>query len=432
MVSRTRKTPASASGAEPGGAAEPAPGPATPKAPAPKIAPAKASRRKAAQAGPSAGATPTPPGPPPLLTRLLLQNGDYGLILWGTDFRITGWHMGATRIFGYAADEIVGLPAEVLFTPEDASIGQERFEAEVAARCGASENARWMIRKDGVRFWATGVLMPLTDDEGRLAGYAKIVRNQTDLRGQITALENQLAGLREAERRKDEFLGRLAHELRNPLAAIVSAAELIRATADAPPEPDAPCEVILRQADSLRHLVDELLDVTRIATGKLRLDLAPLDLGEAVMRSVETCRHRADEKRQTVEVFTPARPVVVAADGPRLRQVFGNLIQNAVKYSPAGKRIWVEVLVEDSDAVVRVRDEGAGIRPEMVPKIFELFTQADGEAGTINDGLGIGLTVARDLVSMHGGTIQARSDGAGRGSEFTVRLPLAPPETVVG
>lgn len=226
--------------------------------------------------------------------------------------------------------------------------------------------------------------------------------------------------IREASRRKDEFLAMLAHELRNPLAPVVNALEVMRRDPAAGGQSRA---IVERQVRQITRLVDDLLDVSRITRGKIVLRRETVDLGEVVGRAVESTRPLIDAARHRLEVCLPSSPIRLEADPTRLEQVLANLLNNAAKYTPPGGALVVEAHAEGDEAVVRVKDNGLGIAPELLPRVFELFMQADRSLDRAQGGLGIGLTLVQRLVAMHGGTVEAYSAGLGQGSEFTVRLP---------
>ncbi len=229
--------------------------------------------------------------------------------------------------------------------------------------------------------------------------------------------------VQENNRRKNEFLAMLAHELRNPLAPIRNAAEIIRMLNIPDPNLDWATDVISRQVEQLIRLVNDLLDISRITGGKIQLRKEPLDVAVAVARAVETSRPLIDSRRHAFSVDLPPYPLLVEGDLVRLSQVLSNLLNNAAKYTEEGGRISLDVAHDAGEAVFRVRDTGIGIDPEMMPCIFELFTQVDRSLDRSQGGLGVGLTLVRQLVEMHGGTVQVFSDGPNRGSEFVVRLP---------
>ena len=242
-----------------------------------------------------------------------------------------------------------------------------------------------------------------------------------------TALDNarRYREVREADRRKDDFLARLAHELRNPLAPIVHALHLLDRVAVHGPQGVQLREIMARQTTHLGSLVDDLLDVSRIRLGKLSLRPQPLDLREVARRSFEALQVSRNAEQHEISLSMGPDPVVVDGDPARLEQVVGNLLQNAVKYTPRGAPIHLAVERTAREAVLRVHDRGIGIDPEMLPRIFQMFTQADRSLDRAQGGLGLGLALVRALVERHGGSVTAESAGLGHGSLFTVRLPLS-------
>ncbi|HEX6998639.1 MAG TPA: response regulator [Gammaproteobacteria bacterium] len=229
--------------------------------------------------------------------------------------------------------------------------------------------------------------------------------------------------LQQASRRKDEFLAMLSHELRNPLAPIRSAAEVMRKVAPLDPRISWAREVVERQVTHLAQLVDDLLDVSRITQGKVTLQREPVELGKIVADCTETAKAQIEAKRQRLVVDLPTAPVWVHGDSARLAQVFGNLLSNAVKYTPEGGTVEVAMTAQRGEVVVRVRDDGIGIEPQFLPHVFELFTQGDRTLDRSQGGLGVGLTVVERLVHLHHGRVEVASDGLGKGSEFRVVLP---------
>jgi signal transduction histidine kinase len=233
------------------------------------------------------------------------------------------------------------------------------------------------------------------------------------------------AALRQVDRRKDEFLATLAHELRNPLAPLKNGLDILR-LANATPERIAQVRSLMeRQLLQLTRLVDDLLDVSRISTGKLVVRRERLPLQPIVQNAVDTARPLIEARQHTLDIALPEDPIVVDADATRLAQLIGNLLNNAAKYTPPGGRIRLDVAVRAPDVAIEVSDTGIGIPPDMVERVFDMFTQVDTSLDRSTAGLGVGLSLARRLTELHGGTIRARSDGAGKGSRFTVRLPLA-------
>jgi two-component system CheB/CheR fusion protein len=317
---------------------------------------------------------------------------------------------------------MVGQSLGVLFTPEDRERGIPDQEIQLAVNFGKAEDDRWQLRRDGSRFWATGILLALRDRNQNLLGFGKILRNRTDLREQLEALRNRVQALTAANQRKDNFLATFSHELRNPMASICTAVELINRTASRNPDLEGSLKLIEEQLDFIRRMLDDLLDVTRISTGKVRLNIGPVVLQEVIEKAVESARPKVDERRQRIQVIGPGSFIVLQGDPDRLQQVFSNLLSNAVKYSPEHGAISIKVTTEADEAVVRLTDTGVGIPHDMLPRIFDLFTQVETQLS--HGGLGIGLALVKDFVALHGGSVQVRSEGVGKGSEFMVRLPL--------
>jgi PAS domain S-box-containing protein len=277
-----------------------------------------------------------------------------------------------------------------------------------------------------------GVLTFGTAESGRRYGEADLALAQELAHRAAVALENAhlYRELREADRRKDEFLATLAHELRNPLATVRNALYVLQLPgADAASAARAR-EMMGRQVEQLVRLVDDLLDVSRVMHGRVALRRERVDLATVLTRAVETARSAIDAAGHELTVALPAEPVWVDADVVRLTQVVGNLLHNAAKYTERGGRIALGAGREGDEAVIRVRDTGIGIRPDMLSRIFDLFVQTDRAADRSQGGLGIGLTLVRRLVEMHGGSVRAHSDGPGTGSEFVVRLPARPAASV--
>jgi PAS domain S-box-containing protein len=242
----------------------------------------------------------------------------------------------------------------------------------------------------------------------------------------ITGRKRHEQALQDADRRKDEFLATLAHELRNPLAPIRNAAQILSHLGHADPTLTSATEIIARQVQHLTRLVDDLLDVSRITRGKVTLRKEPVDLATVVTQAIETSRPLIESHRHELTVSLPGEAIWVEADLTRLAQVIANLLTNAAKYTPEGGHIRLTVERDGDTAIVRVRDDGVGISGEMLTSIFDLFTQGDRSLARSEGGLGIGLTLVKRLVEMHGGSVIAYSDGPGRGSEFIVRLPTLP------
>ena len=351
---------------------------------------------------------------------------DYAIFMTDPDGRVVSWNAGAERVLGYPAQEVIGRHVALFGTPEQARDGAPPPELRQAARDGFCEQERWHVRKDGTRFWAHELVTALRDENGDIDGYAQVMRDITDRKQLEEELRRQAEELAEANRRKDEFLAMLSHELRNPLAPILNSVHVIRQVKADHPVLRQAGNMIERQVRHLARLIDDLLEVTRITRGKIVLHRARVDLNPLARRAAESTQQLMQERRHELEVALSPAPVWVEADPTRIDQILVNLLNNAAKYTDAGGRITLAVAREGDEAVVRVRDTGIGIAADMLPRIFDLFAQADNSLARSRGGLGIGLALVRNLVQMHGGVIEARSEGLGRGCEFVVRLPALP------
>ena len=359
---------------------------------------------------------------------LLEQLQVHALITLDVNGTIVGWFGGAERILGYTAEEAIGQNISIIFTQEDLEKGASALELEMAKSSGEAEDDRWQVRKDGGKIWVSGAASPLKDADGQLVGYAKVLRNRTDSKTHIEALEKGLKNLEEANERKNSFISRLAHDLRNPLSSIATATGLIETVhADSLTE-KRPFDVVRRQIAFMDQMISDLMEATRVSAGKVELHKQHLVLQELLRQAVEVCSPSAKEQMHDLQVLVPEAPIRVLVDPTRMLQVFVNLIANAIKYTPRNGTIWVKSTIDGEDIVVKVQDTGIGIAPELMPNIFDLFTQAESGTGA-QGGLGIGLSVVKEIVTLHDGTVQALSDGIGKGSQFIVRFPAAEPRS---
>ena len=362
---------------------------------------------------------------------LLIEGApDYALFLIDPSEHVSGWNAGAERLLGYEAEEIIGQPFSQLFTHEDRQRGIPERELQTARTAGRASDVNWLVRKDGSRFWANGLTTALQN--GSLRGYVKVCRDLSErqqAKEQIAsvAIENArlVDSLREADRRKDEFLATMAHELRNPLAPIRNGLQIMRLTGTSGAAAEQVRTMMERQLTQLMRLVDDLLDVSRITRGRVELRKEWVELAAVMQSAVETSRPLIEAARHELSVTLPPEPIHLDADLTRLAQVFSNLLNNAAKYTEQGGHIWLTAERHGGEVVVKVRDSGLGIPADMLPKIFEMFTQVDHNQERAQGGLGIGLSLVQRLVEMHEGSVEAHSEGPGRGSEFTVRLPVA-------
>jgi PAS domain S-box-containing protein len=360
-----------------------------------------------------------------LLQVALAQEQEHAVILLDDGARVVSWLAGATKTFGYEAQEMLGQSMDRIFTPEDRMRGDPEWELRTARSYGSAEDDRWQIRKDGIRIWVSGITSALRDADGTLLGYVKVARDRTDLRSHIETLQRRLEQASHTEGEKRMVLGTLAHELRNPLGPLMSAVELIRMVSTDRPQIQSASQIIERQVRFIEKLVEDLLETTRASVGKMTLRYETIELRSIVDRAIETCSAALKERAQGVVVLIPDS-LSIEVDAVRLQQVLVNLISNSSKFSPEGNRIWIKATVDADELVFRVEDQGKGIPSKLLPKIFELFTQADPGGESRSNGLGLGLALVKAIVEMHGGTVQARSEGTGRGAEIIVRLPLRP------
>jgi PAS domain S-box-containing protein len=469
---------------------------------------------------------------------------DYAIFMTDSAGRVVSWNLGAERILGYGEAEILGEKASRFFTPEDLERGEDEKELATAATVGRAEDERWHVRKDGTRFWASGVVTPVRDDAEDLLGFTKVMRDMTEwkrleeerdrlftlsmdmlciagLEGYFkrvnpafektfgfspeellsrpifdflhpedvpalkaeyvklstgeptTYLENRCLckdgsyrwvgwtyfpvpqdglgygvgrdvtkrrqmedalrlraeDLDQSSRLKDEFLATLSHELRTPLTAILGWSRLLRAKQFDEAAQQHAFDVIERNAEAQAKLIEDLLDVSRIITGKLRLEFQPITPASVVEAAVNTLRTMAAAKRIQLDSVIDSTAGPVTGDPNRLQQIATNLLTNAIKFTPEGGRVEVQLDRVDSCVRLTVRDTGVGIRTEDLPYVFERFRQADSSNTRTQGGLGLGLAIVRHLVELHGGTVHAESPGEGQGATFTVDLPLTTTQT---
>jgi PAS domain S-box-containing protein len=346
---------------------------------------------------------------------------DYAVFMLDPRGRVASWNPGAERIKQYQANEIIGRHFSTFYTPEDLESGKCELEIEVATRSGRFEDEGWRVRKDGTRFWANVVISAIRDGNGTLVGFSKVTRDLTERKRNEEESAARLAA-EEANRAKDEFLAILGHELRNPLAPITTALELLRQVGDT--VPPRVLAVMERQVSHLTRLVDDLLDVSRVTSGKVRLTRIPLFVADVVARAIEIADPLLEQRGHQIEVDVPREGLRVHGDEVRLIQVVSNLLTNAARYTAPGGVLRITAARDGEQAVLRVADNGSGISAELLPRIFGMFVQGNRASDRSEGGLGLGLALVRSLVELHGGSVSAHSEGLGKGSEFVVRLPL--------
>ncbi|MFK3740780.1 PAS domain-containing sensor histidine kinase [Massilia sp. TN1-12] len=360
--------------------------------------------------------------------RLLLgATRQYGVVFFDDALRITAWNEGAHFITGWRAGEVLGRSTSTLFVPEDVERRMHEHEANTVRVVGVAEDERWHLRKDGSRFWSSGASMAIQVGDAQDTRFVKIFRDVTHLRTRMRYLENVQHECNLRQHEKNVFIGTIAHEMRNPLSPLKTALELMKRLPDPNPRHAQPIKIMDRQVGFLERLIEDLVDLTRVQTGKMSIAYGRAILQEVLFEALDACGSAAGSKGTTLHHVMPPVPIEVDVDASRLMQVVVNLLNNAIKYTPAGGNIWLSCTVDQTHFACYVKDDGQGIGAALLPRIFDIFTQADGTHAERGAGLGIGLSVVKEIVTLHGGTVEVRSEGEGRGSEFIVRIPQRHP-----
>ena len=367
------------------------------------------------------------------LFNLFVENvRDYAIFMTDANGSAVSWNAGVERLLGYSEKEFLGTSLTTIYTPEDVSSGAAAREIAAAGEKGRSEDERWHLRKDGSRFWASGVLTALREDGGRLRGFAKVMRDITERklaeeeRKQLLQREQEARQAAEgATRVRDQFLATISHELRTPLNAILGWARILEDQTLDPARVKQAVETISRNAVLQSRLIDDLLDISRILADRATIERSPVDFLSIIQGSVESLSPNALEKDVIVECRLRPLESPVDGDPRRLQQIVWNLLSNAIKFTPDGGRVSIDIEQTGAGAVLTVSDTGIGIPPEFLSRLFDPFSQADMSTERTHGGLGLGLSIVRHLVEQHGGTVHAESGGTGQGSTFTVTLPLA-------
>lgn len=352
---------------------------------------------------------------------LLSTTSEHAVIFLNDAGVIVGWFGAAERLFGYTETEALGLDFGVLFGSDDRQLGLDRQEMAVAKDGQRSEDDRWHVRKDGSRFWGSGLLESVKQPDGTVSVFCKVVRDRTDIRAQLDTLQNRLSAQRNENERRTRIFVSLGHELRNLLGPLQNATMLM-SEVDDPKLREKSLGVLRRQLSAMETLLNDLSLVSAAEVSVPRVKTEPVVVQEALELAVNSMRGTAKANRQELILTVPPVAFTVDADPLRLQQMLLNLLSNSLKYTPAGGHINVSATVESGHAVFRVTDDGIGISSDCLPHIFELFTR--GDIPSTAPGLGVGLAVVKELVTMHGGSVEARSPGAGKGSVFALRLPL--------
>jgi PAS domain S-box-containing protein len=365
---------------------------------------------------------------------------DYSIFMLDPTGNVATWNPGARKTKGYEASEIIGKHFSAFYTPEDREKGRPEQILETVRREGRYEEEGWRVRKDGTRFWASVVISLLRDDSGQVIGFAKVTRDLTARRAaEQTArelvreqaaralAESLTRRAEEANRIKDEFLATVSHELRTPLNAIVGWTAILRQR-ELESSLAKAVEIIDRNAQAQVKIIEDLLDISRIITGKLRIDPKPTDLVTIINQAIEVTRHSAFARQISVEFPHAAESCPLIGDAERLQQVIWNLLSNAIKFTNPGGAVHVGLERRPGQVSVVVTDTGTGIEPEFLPFLFERFRQGDSSTTRRFGGLGLGLALVRHITELHGGSVTAASPGRGQGASISVTFPLRAPE----
>jgi PAS domain S-box-containing protein len=360
------------------------------------------------------------------------QVKDHAIFMVDPEGHVATWSEGVERVLGWGESEFVGQPWDVIYVPEDVANGVPAEERRLAGEREVVAHDRWHQRKDGTRFWGSGTTSRLVNEDGDFAGLLVVMRDLTELRQSTERrrllLEAERQAREEAERigrMKDEFLATLSHELRTPLNAILGWSQILsRGGVDAGQAARA-FESIERNARTQAKIVEELLDMSRIVSGKVRLEIQPVETAGAIDTAVDVVRPAIQAKGLHVVPSVPPGLPPIDADPNRLQQILWNLLTNAVKFTPPGGRIEIRARQQAGLLEIAVADTGQGIAKDFLPHVFERFRQADASTTRTHGGLGLGLSIVKSLVELHGGTIRASSDGEGLGACFEVALPVS-------
>jgi PAS domain S-box-containing protein len=359
-----------------------------------------------------------------LFARVVDSLRDHAVLLLDRDGAVKTWNRAAHTVFGLAPDAPPGTSASVLYMPEDQLAGTLANDLRDALAHGKGSHSRWMMRTDGGRFWAESTLTPLQDSAGAHSGYSMIVRDATGAHRDAEALRLAKESAERANHAKDRFLAVLSHELRTPLAPIAAAADTLARRADVPEKYGGLLPMIKRNVALEARLIDDLLDLTAISAGKISMKRTSVDMHALVRSVTEMVEHDARAKHQRVVLELRATAHCVEADEARMQQVLWNLVRNAIKFTPDSGEIRIATGTDAAGFVLTCSDSGIGIDAESLPRIFSAFEQAGHDIGRRYGGLGLGLAIAKGLVDQMHGSLAAASPGAGRGSTFTLRMPI--------
>ncbi len=373
--------------------------------------------------------TPMPSNSPPdsaaldrWLKSVLDSTKHLALIVVSLEGQILAWLGASAVMFGYSAQEAIGQSVGILFTAEDRAAQLDLQERELALSAGHSEDDRWHLRKDGSMLWASGLMEPIHDADGKVVALVKTLRDRTDLRTQVKLLENRLGEAEHQGAARVRALAVIAHELRNQAAPFVNLVDALERT----PDTGRVITSMRRQMQVLARLLDDLAESAAVVADGTRLRLTTVALKTLLEDAASVMRPLVEQRGQQLKLTVPQAPILFEADPHRANQMLVNLLSNASKFTPTGGTIQLSGTMEEDMVAMRVEDDGEGIPPHVLPRIFELFTRGERTAAT--PGLGIGLSVVKRLAELHGGFVEGRSVGRGNGSTFTVRLPRGRPQ----
>lgn len=360
----------------------------------------------------------------------IVESADDAIISKTLEGIVTSWNKGAERIFGYTADEVIGKHISILFPPEYVD-----EEPQILARLRKGEKIEHYEtvrrRKDGQFLNISLTVSPIRDADGKIIGASKIARDITERKAHERRLQQALAEAEQAKKEaeeanllKDQFLSTISHELRTPLTSVMGWISMLRSGRLDEAKIVRALETIDRNVKWQAQLIEDLLDISRIVNGKMRLELKPLNLASVIHDAVDSIMPTAEAKGLRLQVVIDPGTGSVVGDYDRLQQVIWNLLANAVKFTPAGGRIRIELERGESQTEITVSDTGIGVNPQFLPFIFERFAQEDSSNTRAYGGLGMGLSIVKYIIELHGGTVRAASEGTGKGSAFTIMLPL--------
>jgi PAS domain S-box-containing protein len=358
------------------------------------------------------------------LLSAIVDSSDDAIVSKNLDGIITSWNKGAQRIFGYEAHEVIGKPVMMLIPADRQSEEQEILSRlRSGRRMDHFETIR--LRKDGSSLEVSLTISPVKTSDGRIIGASKIVRDISQRRQAEAQARAATEELQKQSRIKDEFIATLSHELRTPLQSILGWVQLLRYEDPTAAEVTEGLEVIERNVLAQGRIVEDLLEMNRLMSGKIRLEMEPIDLGRVTEEAVESVMPSAQTKEITIRKILAVPVPSVTGDAGRIQQVLWNLLTNAIKFTPRKGEITVHLARVDSQLEITVTDNGIGISADFLPYVFDRFRQADGSSTRQHGGLGLGLAIVKSLVELHGGTVAVDSPGPGKGSSFMISLPVA-------